>query len=174
MRAATSITLVLLASCRSQNAAVKARTSDTLGFADMTPRDSADTALSKPRVITDPTVVVFWLSGADTLSAADQAEALDELNYTTEGIAPTLARHNIKLVPTNSDTIYVALPNRQRRMILLTGVDYPFGYVLVEPGTAERILAGVYGDDELRDEVETYFDLPPASDSTAKYPRIST
>jgi len=24
-------------------------------------------------------------------------------------------------------------------MILLTGVDYPFGYVLVEPGTAERI-----------------------------------
>ena len=77
-------------------------------------------------------------------------------------------------MPTNSDTIYVALPNRQRRMILLTGVDYPFGYVLVEPGTAERILAGVYSDDELRDEVEAYFDLPPASDSTAKYPRIST
>jgi len=70
----------LLASCRSQNAAVTTRTTDTLGFADVTPRDSADTSLSKARVITEPTVVVFWLAGADTLSAADQAEALDELN----------------------------------------------------------------------------------------------
>ncbi len=174
MRAATLIAIVFLVSCRSQNAAVTSRTSDTLSFADMSPRDSADSALLKPRVITEPTVVVFWLAGSDTLSADDQAEALDELNYTTEGIASTLARHHITLVPTNSDTIYVALPNRQRRTILLTGVDYPFGYVLVEPGTAERILAGVYGDDELLDEVEAYFDLPPSSDSTAKGPRIST
>jgi len=59
-------------------------------------------------------------------------------------------------------------------MILLTGVDYPFGYVLVEPGTAERSLAGVYSDDELLDEVEAYFDLPPSSDSTATRPRVST
>jgi hypothetical protein len=174
MRAATLIAITLLISCRPQNAAVTDRTADSSSFADITPRDSADTSLGTPRVITGPTVIVFWLAGADTLSAADQAEALDELNYTTEGIAPTLSRHNIKLLPTNSDTIYVALPNRQRRMILLTGVDYPFGYVLVQPGTAERILAGVYGDDELLDEVEAYFDLPPGSDSTAKYPRIST
>src|SRR5882762_9656999 len=173
MRAATLIALALLA-CRPQYAAVTTGSSDSLSFADMTPRDSADTALNTPRVISDPTVVVFWLAGADTLSADDQAEALDELNYTTEGIAPTLSRHNIKLVPTNSDTIYVTLPNRQRRMILLSGVDYPFGYVLVQPGTAERILAGLYDDDELLDEVEAYFDLPPSSDSTAKGPRIST
>lgn len=174
MRAATLIAIALLVSCRPQNAAVTDRTADSTRFADMTPRDSADTSLSKPRVITGPTVIVFWLAGADTLSAADQAEALDDLNYTTEAIAPTLSRHNIKLMPTNSDTIYVALPNRQRRTILLTGVDYPFGYVLVQPGTAERLLAGVYADNELLDEVEAYFDLPPASDSTAKYPRIST
>src|SRR5712691_3806062 len=174
MRAATLITIVFLASCRPQNAAVTTRDADSLSFADVTPRDSADSTLLQPRVISEPTVVVFWLSGADTLSADDQAQALDELNYTTEGISSTLARHNIKLVPTNSDTIYVALPNRQRRMILLTGVDYPFGYVLVEPGTAERILAGVYSDDELLDEVDAYFDLPPTTDSTAKGPRIAT
>ncbi len=174
MRAATLITIVFLASCRPQNAAVTTRDADSLSFADVTRRDSADSTLLQPRVISEPTVVVFWLSGADTLSADDQAQALDELNYTTEGISSTLARHNIKLVPTNSDTIYVALPNRQRRMILLTGVDYPFGYVLVEPGTAERILAGVYSDDELLDEVDAYFDLPPTTDSTAKGPRIST
>ena len=174
MRAATLFAIALLASCRSQNAAVTTRNTDTASYADVTPRDSADSSLLKPRVITEPTVVVFWLSGADTLSADDQAQALDELNATTEGIAATLAQHHITLVPTNSDTIYVALPNRQRRMILLTGVDYPFGYVLVEPGTAERILAGVYDDDELLDEVEAYFDLPSAADSTAKGPRIAT
>ncbi len=174
MRPATFIAIALLTSCRPQNAAVTTHSSDTLGYADVTPRDSADSALLRPRVITERTVVVFWLAGADTLSADDQAEALDELNYTTEGLAPTLAQHHITLVPTNSDTIYVALPNNKRRMILLTGVDYPFGYVLVEPGTAERILAGVYDDDELRDEVEAYFDLPASADSTVKGPRIST
>jgi hypothetical protein len=53
-------------------------------------------------------------------------------------------------------------------------VDYPFGYVLIEPGSAERILAGVYADDELLDEVEAYFDLPSTADSTSAGPRIST
>src|SRR5262249_36287675 len=176
MRAATLLLLIALASCRSQTAAPPAATrgADSLTFADMTPPgDSADSALLKPRVVTGPTVIVFWIAGADTFTADDQAEALDELNSTTEAIAPTLRQHNIALVPTNSDTIYVALPNRQRRMILLNGLDYPFGYVLLEPGAAERILAGLYDDDELLDEVEAYFDLPP-SDTTAARTRVST
>ena len=174
MRAATFIAIALLSACRSQNAAVTTRNADTLSYADVTARDSADSALLKPRVVTEPTVIVFWLAAADTLSADDQAAALDELNYTTEGLAPTLTQHHITLVPTNSDTIYVALPNRQRRMILLTGVDYPFGYVLVAPGTAERVLAGVYDDDELLDEVEAYFDLPSTTDSAPPRPRVAT
>jgi len=174
MRAATLVAIVLLASCRAQNASVATRNADTLRLADMTPGDSADTTLTTPRLVTQPTVIVFWLAAADTFSADDQAEALEELNFTTERIAPMLARHDIKLVPTNSDTIYIALPNRQRRVILLSGVDYPFGYVLVEPGTAERILAGLYDDAELQDEVEAYFDLPPSTDTTATGPRIST
>jgi len=165
--------IACLVSCRSQQGAVTTRNGDTLSFADVAPAGSADSTLLTARVVTEPTVVVFWLAGADTFSADDQAEALDELNSTTERIAPMLARHNIKLVPTNSDTIYVALPNRQRRTIQLTGVDYPFGYVLVEPGAAERILAGLYADDELLDEVQAYFDLPP-SDSADARPRIST
>ena len=176
MRAATFILLAFVASCRSQNAAVTTHASvpdsDTVG--DIAPHDSADSVLLAPRVITRPTVLVFWLTGADTLTAADQAEALDELNSTTEGIVSTLKQHHILLVPTNSDTIYVALPNRQRRLILLDGLDYPFGYVLIEPGTAERILAGLYADDELLDEVEAYFDLPPSGDSTSTRPRVAT
>ena len=135
---------------------------------------SADSTLLTPRVITGRTVIVFWLAGADTFSADDQAEALDELNFATERIAPTLARHNITLVPTNSDSVFVALPNRQRRLIMLSGVDYPFGYLLVEPGSSERVLAGVYTDDELIDEIEAYFELPALTDSTPAGPRIST
>ena len=173
MRAATFLVLAAAAACRSQQAAVPTRNADSLSFANVTPTDSADSALLKPRVVSEPTVLVYWLAAADTFSADDQSEALQELNATTEGIAPTLAKHNIKLLPTNSDTVYVALPNKQRRMILLSGVDYPFGYVLVEPGTAERILAGLYQDDELLDEVDAYFDLP-SSDSAAARPRIST
>lgn len=141
------------------------------------PRDSADSVLLAPRVVTGPTVVVFWLRAADTLPASDQAAALDDLTYYTDRIAAALARHDIQLVPTNAETVYVAVPNRQRRVILLSGVDYPFGYVLIDPGSAERILAGVYADDELLDELEAYFDLPFTADSTAagsKGPRIST
>ena len=176
MRSATFSLLVLVASCRSQHAAVTTHASvpDSETVGDIAPHDSADSALLAPRVITGPTVLVFWLSGADTLTAADQAEALDELNSTTESIVGTLKQHNILLLPTNSDTIYVALPNRQRRLILLDGLDYPFGYVLIEPGTAERILAGLYADDELLDEVEAYFDLPPGSDSTSTRRRVAT
>jgi hypothetical protein len=176
MRPATLVIagLAALASCRrGDRDATVANRSDSLAFGDVTPRDSADSVLRAPRVVTGPSVIVFWLPAADTFSADDQAEALDDLNNATEQIAPTLKQHSIQLLPTNAETIYVALPNRQRRTILLSGIDYPFGYVLVEPGTAERILAGVYSDDELQDELEAYFDLPPAADSTAARPRIS-
>jgi len=178
MRSATLLVgVALFAACQghSQNDAVNTRNVDTLSLAEHTPGDSTDSALLTPRVITGPTVVVFWLPAADSFSADDQAQALDDLNNTTESVAPTLQRHDIKLLPTNAETIYVALPNRQRRTIVLSGIDYPFGYVLIEPGTAERILAGVYDEDELLDEVEAYFDLPPSDDtSTTTRPRIST
>ena len=83
-----------------------------------------------------------------------------------------LLRHEVTLVPTNAETVYVALPNHQRQAILLSGLDYPFGYVLIAPGEAERILAGVYADDELLDEVQAYFGLPP--DSLPTRLRITT
>ncbi len=178
MRSATLLVgIALFAGCRgrSQNDAVTTRNVDTLSLAENSPGDSTDSALRTPRVITGPTVVVFWLAAADSFSADDQAQALDDLNNTTESVAPTLQRHHVTLLPTNAETIYVALPNRQRRTIVLSGIDYPFGYVLIEPGTAERILAGVYDEDELLDEVEAYFDLPPSDDTTTTTrPRIST
>ena len=71
MRTATLCFIIALASCRSQNAASRVTTqdADSLSYADMDPADSADTALAKPRVITGPTVLVFWIAGADTFRA---------------------------------------------------------------------------------------------------------
>lgn len=173
MRSATFITLIGLAACQGKGRSNAAATlQDSLDMIGFTPGDSADSVLLTPRVITGPTVVVFWLRSADTLPIPDQAAALDEMTYYTDRIAPTLARHEIKLVPTNADTVYVALPNNQRRPILLSGLDYPFGYLLIDPEDSERILAGVYADDELFDELAAYFDLP--SDTTSARPRVTT
>ncbi|HEY3280325.1 MAG TPA: hypothetical protein VGJ83_07410 [Gemmatimonadales bacterium] len=169
MRGAIWLT-ILLTACGG-GGAVRTRSDDTLSLG-LAPRDSTDSTLLAPRVVTGPTVIVFWLPAADTLSAEDQSSALDDMTYYTERIVPVLERDSIKLLPTNAETVYVALPNRQRRTILLSGLDYPFGYVIVEPGGTERILAGVYADDELLDEIRAYFDLE--DDSTATKPRITT
>ena len=174
MRSATLVVITSLAACHGRSAAVATRDVDSVTLVDASPGDTTDSALRSPRVVTGPTVIVFWLQAADSFSADDQAQALDDLNNTTESVAPVLQRNKITLLPTNAETIYVALPNKQRRVIVLSGIDYPFGYVLVEPGLAERILAGVYDEDELLDEVEAYFDLPPSGDSTDEHPRIST
>jgi len=173
MRGATLLA-ILLAACggRGVSGGGADRPADTLNLGGLTPRDSADSVLLAPRVVVGPTVIVFWLPDADTLDAEDQSSALDDMTYYTERVAPVLERYGIKLLPTNAETVYVASPNRQRRPVLLSGLDYPFGYVIVEPGGVERILTGVYADDDLLDEIRAYFDLP--DDTTATRPRITT
>lgn len=67
---------------------------------------------------------------------------------------------------TTADSIVVELQGGPHRVISLRGLDYPFGYVLVEWGYAETILTGVSTDEELLDEVTWYFGLDEAdSDS---------
>lgn len=133
-----------------------------------------DRALTTPRVITTPSVVVFWLRGSDTLSRDSAEAASRDLDYYTEQIAPTLRDNDIALVPTNVDTVYVEQPGHGRRAIVLSGLDFPYGYLLIEPGTPERILTGVYNDDDLLDELNAYFDLQDESDSTRSAPRVVT
>ena len=171
-----ALALASLADCQGGSAGARASTdtrrTGTLDLGGLAPRDSADSVLLTPRVVTGPTVLVFWLPAADSFAADDQAAALDDMTYYTDRVAPVLQKYGITLLPTNADTVYVALPNNKQRTILLSGLDYPFGYVIVEPGGTERILAGVYADDELLDEVRTYFDLP--DDTTAVRPHITT
>jgi hypothetical protein len=67
-----------------------------------------------------------------------------------------------------ADSIVVELERGPQRVITLGGLDYPFGYVLVEPGYAETILTGVSTDDELLDQVGWYFGLEEeGADSTS-------
>lgn len=177
MRGAMLLTaaLIVLADCQGAGGTHTADRSgaDTIDLGHrFAPRDSADSVLLAPRLVTGPTVLVFWLPAADSFPADDQAAALDDMTYYTDKVVPVLERYGIKLLPTNAETVYVALPNNKQRTILLSGLDYPFGYVIIEPGGTERILTGVYGDDDLLDEVRTYFDLP--DDTTSARPRITT
>ena len=134
-------------------------------------RDSADSVLHAPRVVSEAAVVVFWLPASDTLYPDDAAAAYGEMTLATEGVVDALTAFDIRIYPTNADTLYIELPNRRRRAVTLSGLDYPFGYVLVEPDGAERVLPGVYGQAELLDEIRAYFDLP---DDTLSAPRIVT
>jgi hypothetical protein len=134
-------------------------------------RDSADSVLHAPRVVSEAAVVVFWLSASDTLHPDDAAAAYNEMTVATEGVIDALTAFDIKLYPTNADTVYIELPNRRRRTVPLSGLGYPFGYVLVESDGVERVLPGVYGQAELLDEIRAYFDLP---DDTLSAPRVVT
>jgi hypothetical protein len=167
MRAAIVVLLAFAAACgKPRDATVTADSAAVNQLMDeLAGTEPRDSALVTPRLITGPTLVVFWLAGADTLHPDDAAAALDDLNYYTDQIGPQLAAWGVALLPTNADTLYIALPNNRRRAVLLTGLDLPFGYVIAEPGGIERILPGVYAAEELIEEVQVYFDLE--SDSTA-------
>jgi hypothetical protein len=172
MRYAIMVAAALLGSCRGRPLDKElARDTADLGGRFPLGRDSTD-SLRTPRVVDDAAVVVFWLRDADTLSTGDQTAAFDDLRYSTDQVAPALAANGIALLATRSDTLYITLPDQRRRMILLSGLDFPYGYVLVDPGGPERILTGVYADDDLLDELRAYFDL--SEDSTSAVPRAAT
>src|SRR5205823_13306592 len=61
MRIGALVALVCLASCRTRPLSRIAQQSDSLDLTQLVPRDSTDSALVVPRVITTPSVVLFWL-----------------------------------------------------------------------------------------------------------------
>ncbi len=172
MRYGVLLTLACAAACQSRGVTRGRARADSLALPGLLRRDSTTNALRRPRLVGEPSVVLFWLRAADTLNADDQAEAFDDLQYYTEEVVPALEASGIQLLATNADTVYVAVPSGQPRAVLLSGLDYPFGYLLIDPGGPERILTGIYAEDELMDELRAYFDLP--EDTTTVQPRITT
>jgi hypothetical protein len=174
MRLAIIPLLIAFGACRGRATSDQTSRRDTTDVASVFAlhRDSTDSLLRKPRVIADAAVVVFWLRAADTLAEDDRASALDDLQSSTAEVSSLLETNDILLLATRSETLFVELPNKQRRMVLLSGLDYPYGYVLVDPGGPERILTGAYSDDDLMDELRAYFDL--SDDSVSTVPRPTT
>ncbi len=114
---------------------------------------------ARPPVIRGPTVVAFWLPASDTLRRGQGADVLDDFRHYTAQVAPYLEAAEIALVATTAESVIVELDRGPSRVIMLAGLDFPFGYVLVEPGYPETILTGVSTDEELLDEVDWYFGL---------------
>jgi hypothetical protein len=155
LRYSILLVLSLLAACHPRRPARVAARDSTV------PRP-----MSQAPVVTEPTVVAFWLSASDTLKAGEGADLLDDFRSYTALVAPDLADAGIALVATTADSVIVQTDGGHRRVVMLGGLDFPFGYVLVDPGMAETILTGVSTDDELMEQVDWYFGMDePAPDS---------
>jgi len=100
MRIGALVALLCVAACRTRSLARMAQQSDSAEFARLGPQDSTDGApqLLVPRVVTQPSVVLFWLRAADTMAAEDRADTFDDLKYYTEQIAPALESGGINLL----------------------------------------------------------------------------
>lgn len=147
--------LLVLAGCRAQ-ATPPVRESNRAPDA-IHPED--EHAGGRPVVVRKSSVVVFWLPASDTLDHDTAADLLDDFRSYTDRTSAFFANQGIEMVGTNSDTIYVELKGGPRRTIVLSGLDFPFGYVLIEPGIPEWILTGISTDEELLDAATDYFDL---------------
>lgn len=108
-------------------------------------------------VIREAAVVAFWLPASDTLALGEGADLLDDFRVYTRQVGPFLDDRGIPLLATNAESLLVERADGLVRVVMLSGLDFPFGYVLVEPGYAESILTGVSSQEELLEQVDWYF-----------------
>jgi hypothetical protein len=125
---------------------------DTRGAAS----DSA--ALTVP-VIVEPTVVAFWLSSTDTLPDPEARQTRTEFQRLAGEIARYLSDTDVRFVRTASDTVVVQLAGGVQRMVMLSGLDFPYGFVLIDPGYAEEFHTGMDLLADLEDAIADYFGL---------------
>jgi hypothetical protein len=117
-------------------------------------------------VVRSAAVVAFWLKSADTIPTEERDRVRDEFQYYTEQAMVFFQQQDLALVASSSDTLYVESSTGTRRAVMLAGLDYPYGYVLIDPGFPEQILTGVYTDEELIEVASDYFELEDDSVET--------
>ena len=120
---------------------------------------AGDHARAPLPVIIKASVVAFWLSGADTIPPSDRDAAREKFRRSNALVAKYLSDTDIGLIATVNDTVIVQLAAGARRVIMLSGLDFPYGYVLIEPGYAEEFHTGITDDRELREAIDDYFGL---------------
>ena len=110
-------------------------------------------------LISAASVVAFWLSAADTVPESDRIAAREAFRRSNEQLAKYLSDTDILLAATVSDTVVIQLAGGSRRVVMLSGLDFPYGYLLIEPGYAEEFHTGIPAEEELLDAIDDYFGL---------------
>jgi len=105
------------------------------------------------------TVVAFWLRSSDTLPERELTKAREAFRRSNQMLADYLDDTDVTLVATVQDTVLIRLEGGGTRVVMLSGLDYPYGYVFIDPGYAEEFHAGPSTDDDLKDALDDYFDL---------------
>lgn len=127
--------------------------------------EEAPPAGAESLVVLDAAVIAFWLSSADTLPARELDRARKAFRRSNRTVAEYLGDTDIALLATVQDTVVVRLEDGTTRSVMLSGLDYPYGYVFVEPGYAEEFHAGPSDDDDLEYAIDDYFGFEPADSS---------
>jgi hypothetical protein len=125
----------------------------------------APVATADVPVIRTAAVVAFWLRSTDTLPSGELRRTREEFRRSNQVVADYLDDTDVSLLATVQDTVLVHLEGGGTRVIMLSGLDYPYGYVFIEPGYAEEFHTGPSSDDDLEDALDDYFGIEPA-DST--------
>jgi hypothetical protein len=159
---------LLLAACHRRPAdATAARRHHAAGLAHAASPSTlfSDTLLT----LHEAAVVVFWNTSADTLGPAGAADAMSELSERAAQASEYLDQYDIPVYATRATALMVRSANGPGRFVDLGGLDYPFGFVLVEPGYAEEFLTGLQTEEDLEDALVDYFELePPDSSGTLR------
>jgi hypothetical protein len=114
---------------------------------------------SAPKLVNRPAAVLFWLETADTLPADSTSDAIEHLRLLAEGLGRVLAGSNIPVLATHASRILIGGKGRPRRAVTLSGLDYPWGVMLVDPGYPEQIITGPVDSEDVEDLAWSYFEL---------------
>ena len=107
-------------------------------------------------------MVAFWLSAVDTLPEPSRRAIQQEFRRSNDAMSDYLSDTDVALVTTRSDTVVVET-EEERYLVLLSGFDFPFGYLLVEPGYEEEFHTGLMVDEDLQSVIDEYFEFEPAN-----------
>jgi len=151
---------LLAAGCRSADARHPRTTAASRPPATPATADTSGPAFSDTLLTLDSAaVVLFWTPSVDTLDDSAREEAAAELRATAAWAGDYLESYQIPLHATHAHGVMVRPPTGGRRFVDFRGLDYPFGFVLIEPGYPEQFLTGLVTEDDLRDALIDYFDL---------------